>query len=153
MEDENDENDENDNFGNDFDAYDRATKGNIAQIATSYFTIKNPESSTEFAGIIDAVFTTLINDNIFTFIRPVDRDTIIEATEDIKMPGYKNALCLIIGFYASNAGNNISAEKLNIILKELPNLDRISSIYSIFRIKPQDVLRYARFWLNLVKLY
>jgi|SRR3989304_4446097 len=72
-----------------------------------------------------------------------DLSNIYKNISKVNEPGYKNPVAFILGFVIVNKGQ-IDKNKFNEVVKDvLPHIqDDIS-------IKSEDVLRYARLWLNL----
>lgn len=71
-----------------------------------------------------------------------DRNTMCRVASGLNNIKYLNATAYILGFLSTDGGKAIDDNKIKKIFKILNRLSDES-------VKPADVIRYARFWINL----
>jgi len=74
-----------------------------------------------------------------------DVNQLIEIADIINEPQYKNPSAYVLGYIASQGGQNINKRNVNMVFKNI--LKEVSDK----SVKEEDVLRYARLWCNLKK--
>ena len=79
--------------------------------------------------------------NIFN-LNNNDIVNMLKNIKNIKNVQHKNPSVYVLGYLASNKGKNITKESINIVINEV--LHEIEG-----NITGPDILRYARFWINL----
>ena len=147
----NDNEDNEDNFGleNEGNAFERAGGGgDLLLNSLRGIKFRDRNSKDQFYTTVNGIFNKLIELEI-PFVNRNDQENILKYIDSLEKPGYKNALCYILGYYASNNGRDINIENINTIWKELPYIQKQSGSYPMFNIKKQDVLRYSRLWLSI----
>lgn len=103
--------------------------------------IKNPSENLFIR--VDAISRNL-NENDILHLNQNDINFMRDYIKNIKSPEYINSTGYILGYYVTNGGIKINTENLNKIFKLLKN-NKIQS----GGIKEPDVIRYARYWINL----
>jgi len=78
----------------------------------------------------------LNNDNIIQ---------ILDMTDNLKDPQYKNPTSYVLGYIASDGGVRITKATVNNVFKNILNKVDDKSV------KEEDVLRYARLWYDLIR--
>jgi hypothetical protein len=92
-----------------------------------------------FAIKVDA---TARNINTIYQLTNDDIGYMIEKSKEMTYVEFKNAEAYVLGYVASNGGTRIDKPSVNIVFNKL-----LSSFPSISK---EDVIRYARLWMNLV---
>jgi hypothetical protein len=133
-----------------FGAHLRTTQGDIYINTLKNIKFKDKNSTDQFYTLVDAAFNLMLQNEI-GFISDSDYKFIIDKIQTIDKPGYKNPVAYILGYYASNGGNNMSEKNIGMVFDSLKNINSLSIEYPIFKISKPDVIRYARFWLYLNK--
>ena len=134
-------------FGDDPGAYDRTTSGNMILNSMRNMKFKDMNSTEQLYKVVNATFMELSNMNI-SFIHMNDLTEILDSIYTLNNPGYKNAPAYILGYYASNAGNEVTKKSVDLVFRYLPEIANLASKYPNFSIKKHDVIRYARLWLT-----
>ena len=134
-----------------FNAGERTSSDNMLLSVLRNIKFKDMNSTEQFYTIVNASFNEMKNLGIPFINDERDLENIIEKIYKLDKPGYKNGPCYILGYYASNNGNSINKNNIDIIFEYLPAINNLSSKYHvpIFNIKKQDVLRYARLWQKI----
>lgn len=83
-----------------------------------------------------------ITENEFYDISVEDRNKMCRMASQLNNVKYLNPTAYILGYISTNGGQEINKKTLQNIFTFLPMLTDDS-------VKPPDVIRYARFWLNL----
>ena len=100
---------------------------------------QDPEE--RFKRHVGAISHSITEDGFYD-ISVDDRNKMCRIASNLDNVKYLNATAYILGFLATNGGRSIDEKTIKHIFTILPRLTDDS-------VKPPDVLRYARFWLNL----
>ena len=93
---------------------------------------------------MDAISRNL-NENDILKLSQGDITFMSDMIKKIKSPEYINPTGFILGYYITNGGNKINDDNLNLIFQ------LIKSDITSGGIKEPDVIRYSRYWQNLIK--
>ena len=104
---------------------------------------KKFDAKGHFKETVNAIVQQLSEDKIK--LSGNDLEQLIDRIDTIKEPQYKNATAYILGYIASQGGREISRKNVSHVFKT------ILKTVSDKSVKEEDVLRYARFWYNLVR--
>lgn len=100
------------------------------------------DPSERFAVYVDAIYRNL-SDKKGVKLNDDDIFRMLTKIKTIKNIQHKNPTAYILGYIASDGGRNITKESMkNVITNIIPSVRD-------WDIKPADVLRYARFWMEL----
>jgi hypothetical protein len=134
-----DEDIEKQTFGDEFKARERAGVGSRV-VDKSLRNIQDPRE--RFQVQVDAISRS-IRDFDKVDISDDDIDTILDKIDVLSHVGYKNATAYILGYLASKGGKKISSDSVNnVFTNVLPHVSDKS-------VHKEDVIRYARLWINL----
>lgn len=146
----NDENDDNQEYGAEKGSYDRVSyeddcgSSNIqidGKLNDIYKYVKDISSVEDrFKNLVGAIAYKLDQDNIFKISQEM-RNNMCRQVSSFTNTKYLNPLAYILGYIASNKGTGISKDNFNKVISKLPEIGDNS-------VKPEDVLRYARFCVN-----
>ena len=104
---------------------------------------KKFDAKGHFKQTVNAIYNQLREDRIG--LSGEDLNRLIEIVDILDKVQYKNATGYILGYIASNGGENINKQNLNNVFK---NILKTVSDKSVGQ---EDVLRYARLWLSLAR--
>lgn len=136
---------------NDFEAKDRTTRGDLLMNSLRNLKFRDQNKVDQFTTVVDAVFNKILELET-GILREEYREAIMNNISKLKQPYYKNAPSYVLGYCAIKDGNVISDIKIRAIFEELPSIvGRLSAEYSVFKIKEQDIVRYARLWQTLLR--
>tara|TARA_Y100000385_G_C12750423_1_gene490664 strand:+ start:161 stop:658 length:498 start_codon:yes stop_codon:yes gene_type:complete len=95
-----------------------------------------------FKVYVNAISRKIMSGNNIFKINNNDIVKMLKKVNSIKNIQHKNPSVYVLGYLASNKGKEITKESINKVIKEV--LHEIDG-----NIKGPDILRYARFWINL----
>lgn len=143
MDDDNYDNNE-DKFGDEFAAFDRV---GIRTFDFETYGLENTDKKKKtplqrFLEQLNAICIDLIEKNI---ISDYDKTNILETLNNISRPEYKNASAYILGYIATNGGNELTVKRFNSTTKLLKFFEDTS-------VDLPAIVRYSRLWINLKKI-
>ena len=110
----------------------------------SYFGIaKKFDAKGHFKETLNAIAQQLREDGLR--LSNDDIIQLIETVDQLENPQYKNPTAYLLGYIASNGGRDINKKTVNHVFTN------ILKTVSDKTVKPEDVLRYARLWYNLLR--
>lgn len=129
-------------YQSEFKAFERASAGKLG--TKSIRDIHDPKE--RFQAQIDAISRSLadITDSTDS-ISEQDILDMGDMTSRVNKIEYKNPTCYVLGYIASTKGTKITQKSVDHVF------DKILPYIKDKSVKQEDVLRYARLWLNLVK--
>ena len=101
--------------------------------------IQDPEE--RFKRYVGAISHSITEDGLYD-ISVEDRNKMCRVASNLKTIKYLNPTAYILGFITTDGGQKINNKTIKYIFTVLHLLTDVS-------VKPPDVVRYARFWLNL----
>ena len=116
-----------------------------------FMVVANPQSRLEkammdpldrFRLYVDGVSRNLNN---WYSIKQTDIDKMLIMSGELDTVEHKNPTAYILGYLSTSGGVKMSKEQFNRVIKDvLPHVEDES-------VKPEDIIRYSRLWLNLKK--
>ena len=114
--------------------------GNLSELSKEINRLtQDPEES--FKRYVGAISHAITEDGLYD-ISVDDRNKMCRMASRLDNVKYLNPTAYILGFLTTNGGREIDKKIIKHIFTILPRLNDDS-------VKPPDILRYARFWLNL----
>lgn len=105
---------------------------------------KDTSPEDRFIYAVNAIARRMMEEHIAN-ITNKDIDNILDKSRYVTELKYKNPLAYILGYIATNGGQNIEAKQVKYVIKDiLPKLGKDSGV------EPPDVIRYARYWKNFL---
>jgi hypothetical protein len=123
-----------------FGAHERVGVGMVGLLPLDSELPKDPTE--RFITYVNAISLSIKETNPETSLGDEDIRTML-TVEDIKNIEHKNPTAYVLGYIASNGGTEIKKKNASFVFEKiLPNVQDIS-------VKPADVIRYARYWINM----
>lgn len=123
-------------FMDEYGVFERAGFGSVVDIRTA-----GPYEKLKKYITLAADF---LNNEVGVTVTNTVLEDISKSIEKVERPEDINPMGFLLGFLASNGGNNITKDSFNRVSKNLGDLGK-------HQINPPDLLRYARYWLLLNK--
>ena len=106
---------------------------------------KDKNSTEQFYTLVDAVFGTLLEKEIY-FITEYTRTEIIDSISKLNKPGYKNSVAYILGYYTLDDTGHINKDNVDMVFKQLQIISLLANDSPIFKVNKMDIIRYGRLW-------
>lgn len=105
----------------------------------------NKENLTPEDRFLEAVnaISRKLNDNNLTTLSEEDINTMLEKATHLPGIKYKNPVAYILGYVATKGGRKMTPTTVKDVIDILPSVDEGG-------VTPPDVVRYSRYWMNII---